>query len=116
MNWYLQIKTIAVETVFRIRDSGELKHDHIGYNTVLREMSIFILVQGTDYLLPKLNFERTFGISIPLREDINILSLDIYKSNFIAKSTLRLRESCELKHKHIEHNTILREMSSSISF
>ena len=63
------IRNIAAKSVIRLKKSVELKHDHIGHGTVLRELNSLNLFQGTDYLLPRLNFGRTFETKISSRED-----------------------------------------------
>ena len=52
-----------------MKESGELREDHIGHGTVLGELFSSNLFQETDYLLPILNVGRTFEARIPSREE-----------------------------------------------
>ena len=60
---------IASKSVLRLKESVELRHDHIGHGTVLGELISSNLFQETDYLLPKLNFWRTLETRIPSRKE-----------------------------------------------
>lgn len=61
--WF--IKTIATKCALRQRESGELKHNHVGDG----EMARSTLFMRTYYLLPKQKFGRTFGTRIPSRKE-----------------------------------------------
>ena len=63
------IRNIAAKSVLRLKESGELRHDHIGHGAVLGELISSTLFQETDYLLPRLNFGRSFETRIPSREE-----------------------------------------------
>lgn len=60
------IGTIADNSTLQLREFGELKHNYVSNDSVLREMGILALIQRTDYLLPK--FATTFGTKISSRE------------------------------------------------
>lgn len=60
------IGTIADNSTLQLREFGELKHNYVINDSVLREMGISALIQRTDYLLPK--FATPFGTKISSRE------------------------------------------------
>lgn len=54
----LLIKNIASKFALLLKQSGELKHDCNGYDTIQREIDRSILIQEIDYLFPKSNLVR----------------------------------------------------------
>ena len=57
------IKNIA-KSIFKLKESGEFKHDQVGHGTMIGSN----LLHWTDYLLPKMNFGKTFKTGIKSRE------------------------------------------------
>lgn len=62
-----------------------------------------MLVQWTDFLLPRLNFDKTISqyLRMDQREERNIAA------NF-------MKESGELSHNHVGHGTVLKPMIGSV--
>lgn len=58
------IKNIAAKTTLRLKESGELRHDHVGHDITLREKGCSILVQETDYLFPKPKFNKYLNLNL----------------------------------------------------
>lgn len=54
----LEIKNIASKFALLFKQSGELKHDCIGYDTIQREIDSSILIQEIDYLFSRSNLAR----------------------------------------------------------
>lgn len=46
---YVFVKNMAVKSILRLKEPGELKHEHIEHFTILRGMGNSILIQGTIY-------------------------------------------------------------------
>lgn len=50
-----------------LRESGELKHNHISHGTILRQGDSSTLIRRTDYLLQKINYDHTSKTRINLK-------------------------------------------------
>lgn len=48
----------------RLRESGELKHNHLAHGTALGALGSSTKVHEIDYFLPKLNLHMTLRISV----------------------------------------------------
>lgn len=70
-------KSMAAKSVLRLKKSEKLKHDHVEHSTVYLET---ILVQGTDYMLPKSNFGKASRTRIPSKDGIQCI-IKIINSN-----------------------------------
>lgn len=80
------ISTIADKSTVQLREFGEFKHNYVSYDSILREKGTSALILGTDNLLPKWNFARTFGTKIPSREEwaaYSFLGIAVFKYSWM---------------------------------
>lgn len=65
----MYIRSSAAKAALRLRETQSLKQSSWGHSTILRELGDREFDRTTDYIKPVTNFQRTFRIRIPSRED-----------------------------------------------
>lgn len=78
------MKNISVTFSIHLKISGEIKHEHNGYSTVLRKMNSSSLVQGSK----DCNFDKNFGTKIQSSTDFWLFLEDLNLKSFAAIKTL----------------------------